>query len=160
MSNFDPVLISLISVIVGLFGGAILTIITEIMMIKHRKFQSDKTEFKKVFEDFYWEINNSEFSIQGIIANVVIPKIPLTNKTVGVFLNKIRRIRKRKKISAEYENYRNGNYVFVGSSQEKLLETYCFNESQMIKYFGKNNQFETGKDLLLYNLQQIIDLTK
>ena len=140
--------------------GFIFGIFSNIYIIRYKEHRSVKNEFGKVFEDFYWEINNSELSIQGIIANIVYPKIPFTNKTVGVFLPKIWCSRKRKKIRTVYENYKNGNYVFRGQPQDKLLETYYFNETKMIETFGKQDEIKTGKDLLLHNLQQIIDLAK
>ena len=137
----------------------LLGIIANRYNIRHKEYRIAKKKFRKVFEDLLWEIKNSDLTLYAVITDLVYYKFPITDKAIGVFLPKVWCI-KRKKIKTAYNNYKNANNVFKGQSQDMLLSTYCFDEDKMKEIFGRKTKIKSGKDLLFYNLQQIIDLAK
>ena len=161
MCNFEPVAIRIISMLTGLFGGAIITVIVERFLIKDRDTYNLIKETRKLFVDLRWRVEGFGVHDNKFISSVIKDEIRVSDKAIETLLFNIRSRSKRIKITNTYNKYKHpDNGKCSKELKDSVLVFYDFTKKQMRDVFGKNCQFNNGKELLLYNLQNIINLLK
>lgn len=160
MSNLDPVILSLIYLFFGCILGVISTIFVEKVMVAHRQFKIISRDFAEIIFNLFSTVKDTDFPDTDDIVFLVEDSFPDINRVfrkLGLYLNGNR----GKKITKAYYKYKYIDKTINGlPSVKNNFVVYGFNESDMQDSFGKRFKFKTGKDLLLNNLQQIINLTK
>ena len=166
MLNFDPICSNLISVFLGLFGGAITAIFTGRVMVKYNEKRYAIKRGRNVFFDLRTKIIYEKIIYPNSFSKIVTTNFNSTNSAIELIKDNISKD-KGIEITNAYDKYKN---PYKCGSPESIEETegiediainiYDFCESEMRQQFGENFPFKTGKDLLLHNLQQIINLTK
>ena len=162
MSNLDPICVSIISMLLGILGGAFVTIVVEEIMIKRRDTRNAIAKFSKIFRDLWYNFATKEIPYSKHLSTFVEESFPITDKAIDEILFYVDKVKILwEKICAAYKKYKDiddslvsekypGPIPIVYNSAEKEFKEYEFNIPGV----------KTGKYLLLYNLQQIIDLTK
>ena len=115
---------------------------------------------RDVFFNLQWDIKNSKDDYNTHISKIVKDNFPLTDKAIAIISDKLNN-ESKKNLKETYYKYNNPAKGFVDPSIEDIaINIYNMCESELIKVFGENFEFKTGKDLLLHNLQVILDLLK
>ena len=154
-NNFkNEIIIGLIMLIVGsLFG-----VIIDKKTIRYKEKRDTLKEARKVFHDFLIKIKHEEFTYSTYLSDIVNSNMfNLDSAFESIIFNVGNR--KRKKIRIAYEEYKQP-YHKTNPDIFNNIGIYDFGKKEMIEVFGENPPFKTGKELLIYNLQNILDLLK
>lgn len=154
-NNFkNEIIIGLIMLIVGsLFG-----VIIDKKTIRYKEKRDALKEARKVFHDFLIKIKHEDFTHFTYFSDIVNSNMfNLDSAFESIIFNVSNK--KRKKIRIAYEEYKQP-YHKTNPDIFNNIVIYDFGKKEMIEVFGENPLFKTGKELLIYNLQNILDLLK
>ena len=115
-------------------------------------------ESKKVFFDLLIKLKTVKINYPDYISTIVTDNFQITDKAFEVLFYYLQGDKKTE-IEKSYNEYK---YPYANRKDVSLddldLIVYDFGEVEMIKGFGDNPPFKTGKGILLHNLQTIINL--
>jgi len=140
------------------FAGLTVGIFVDRSGIKYKEKRDSIKEARKVFQDLLVKVK-----CEKLTDNTNIRKILADNRINidGAFESLVFNVnaRKRPKIEAAYKEYKQPQNDKLSDFVENLT-IYGFGKREMIEGFGENPPLKTGKDMLIHNLQEIINLTK